>query len=210
MADDACLADPRIAEVLVPEADLMRRVRALAREIVAAQPADGRGLYVLGVLNGAFMFFADLARELRRAGLTDAIYGFVKTSAYGHGLKTGVPPQVHLDYEPADLRGKRLLLVEDLLDQGATLTFLRRELLDRIGAADLQICVLLRKQLAELPPAVAALRATVVPDFVGFDIPDRWVAGYGLDAAGQFRDLPCVVAVREEYFQKKTEPQSAE
>ena len=52
---------------------------------------------------------------------------------------------------------------------------------------------------------MAALRATVVPDFVGFDIPDRWVAGYGLDAAGQFRDLPCVVAVREEYFQAKAE-----
>ncbi|MEI8078442.1 MAG: phosphoribosyltransferase family protein [bacterium] len=205
MAENAYLADPRIAEVLVSEADLARRVRALAREIVAAQPANGRGLYVLGVLNGAFMFFADLARELRRAGLTDASYGFVKTAAYGQQLKAAAPPQVRLDYEPADLRGQRLLLVEDLLDQGATLAFLRRELLDRIGAAEVQICVLLRKQLRDASPAVVALRAAVALDFVGFDLPDRWVAGYGLDAAGQFRDLPCVVAVREEYFQAKAE-----
>lgn len=200
MADDTYLKDPRIVEVLVTEAKLACRVQALAHEIVAAQPADGRGVYILGVLNGAFMFFADLARALRRAGLSDAVYGFVKTSAYGQNLKAGAPPQVRLDYEPADLRGKRLLVVEDLLDQGATLAFLRRELLDRIGAAELKICVLLRKQLPHQPAAVAALRAEVAPDFVGFDIPDRWVAGYGLDAAGQFRDLPCVVAVREECF----------
>jgi len=192
------LADPRLAGVLVSTARLKRRLRTLAGEIAAAEPAGGGGgLLLLGVLNGAFIFCADLARELRRAGLAGVSYGFIKTSAYGDSLKNGTAPAVRLDYAPEGLRGRRILLVEDLLDQGATLRFLKQELTGRLGVAELRICVLLRKRLAG---AAHQAQSETAPDFVGFEIPDRWVVGYGLDAAGQYRDLPFIAAVHEEYF----------
>jgi len=98
--------------------------------------------------------------------------------------------------EPPRVEGKHVLLVDDIVDQGFTLETLQG--LVREGApASLRSCVLLLKRLESPSPAVRRLRARLRVDYAGFEVPDRWVAGHGLDLAGALRDLPHVVAVRE-------------
>lgn len=195
--------DPRVDHVLLSRQQIRRRVADLAREIAAAYPAD-QGLYVVGVLTGAFVFVADLARELRRARAAPARYGFIKSRTYGSDVRGPNDEMgglsVAIEYMPDDLRDRHVLLVDDILDQGITLARLAAVLQGEGGVASLKTCVLLRKELASGVPAAAAPRERMAADFVGFDIPDRWVAGYGLDAAEEFRDCPCVVVVREECF----------
>jgi hypoxanthine phosphoribosyltransferase len=157
---------------------------------------------MVGVLNGAFMFAADLGRAIRRAGGPPVTYGFLKAGTYGDNLKDGCPaePVVSVDLVPDGLAGQDVLLVDDILDQGFTLAKLRSMLLDAHGARTVTLCVAVRKVLEAPPDHVRELRERVTPDYVGFDIPDRWVVGYGLDAAGELRDLPCIAAVKEEFF----------
>ena len=195
--------DPRVDYVLLSEDEIRRRVAGLAREIAAAYPPD-RGLYVLAVLTGAFVFAADLARELRRACVAPTRYGFVKSRTYGSNVR-GPDAElgglaVSVDYMPSDLRGQHVLLVDDILDQGVTLARLAELLRGEGGAASLKTCVLLRKELVHTVPSASGNSDRLAVDYVGFDVPDRWVAGYGLDAAGEFRDYPCVVVVKEECF----------
>ena len=106
----------------------------------------------------------------------------------------GAQRRVHIDLQPADVAGRAMLLVDDILDHGFTLAALR-DRMARWGVRSVQVCVLLDKQLSDPPPHTLAQRAKAAPDLVGFEIPDVWVAGYGLDAAGALRHLPCIVAV---------------
>ena len=195
--------DPRIERVLFTERQIQERVAALAAQI-AADYQDRDALHILGILNGAFVFAADLARALRRAGAPPAVYDFIRARLYGRGLKDvrdgAAPCDVRITALPPDLDGRDVLLVEDILDRGFTLARVRDYLLRETGAGSARICVLLDKDLDAPSADVIAVRRALRPEYVGFRVPDRWVAGYGLDAAGYFRDLPCIVVVREAFF----------
>ena len=194
------LPDKRLERVLISERAIRARLKVLARRIVA-DSAGRPCVHLVGVLKGAVVFMADLGREIRKAGGPPVRFGFVRARAYGAVLKgTGeTTREVRVDLMPDGVRGSDVLLVEDILDQGFTLERVRDLLLDE-GARSVQLCVLLNKQLAAPTPQVRALRERLIPDYEGFRIPDRWVAGYGLDAKEEFRELPYVAIVREEYY----------
>ena len=184
----------RPPRVLIPEEVLQRRVTELALQLTAHYPR-GSELVITPVLTGAFMFAADLGRALAAISTIDVRYEFAKTSTYGDSLGAGgAQRRVHIDLQPADVVGRAMLLVDDILDHGFTLAALR-DRMARWGVRTVQVCVLLDKQLTDPPPHTLAQRAKAAPDLVGFEIPDVWVAGYGLDAAGALRHLPCIVAV---------------
>ena len=193
----------RVDGILIPEAILHERVAGLAREICENYAAGGE-LILLVVLKGAFVFAADLGRALSRLGGPVVRYEFIRASAYGATIKQ--PDEkargVSMATLPADLAGKDVLLVEDLVDQGFTLTALKRRVLAE-GARSVRICALISKRLERPSPEAARNRAALALDFVGFDVPDRWVAGYGTDAAEDFRELPYVVTVREQYYRER-------
>jgi hypoxanthine phosphoribosyltransferase len=190
----------RVDCILIPEWVLQDRVAGLAQQI-HDNYADCQELVLLVVLKGAFVFAADLGRAISRIGGLEFRYEFIRTSAYGHSIKQQDEEarEVSVARLPDDLAGKDVLLVEDLIDQGFTLNTLKRRVLDA-GVRSVNVCVLLEKRLAQPSPAVARNRSEMELDYVGFDVPDRWVAGYGTDAGEDFRMLPYIVTVREQHY----------
>jgi len=154
---------------------IQRRVTELGREITAAFP-DG-DLLVIGALKGSFVFVADLVRRIERPLQVD----FLVASSYGKGTVSS--GEVRLLYEPATpLSGRHILLVEDIIDSGRTLASLVDRLRSR-GPRSLTICALLDKRIA---PPLPEIR------FVGFAAPTKFLVGYGLDHAEDFRHLPYI------------------
>lgn len=178
-------ADPRllgrtVKRIAYDEATIARRVRELGEEITAAYP-DGE-LLVLGLLKGSFVFLADLVRAIRRPLHVD----FLVASSYGDGtVSSGT---VNLVYDPeTTLAGKDILLVEDIVDSGRTLERLLGVLRTR-NPRSIEICALLHKNIAtELHHPTR---------FVGFDAPNEFLVGYGLDHAENFRHVPYVASLQ--------------
>ena len=170
------------SEVVVPAEAIAARIPALARDIVQVYGTGVEGVMIVPVMTGAFVFAADLVRHMPNRLRVDVI----SVRSYGSGTVSQGP---RIEGVIRDVRGQHVLLVDDILDSGKTLTFLRQDMLER-GAASVRACVLLRKKLP-------AARATPC-EFVGFDIPDLFVAGYGLDCDGWFRNLPDVVSLRRQ------------
>ena len=174
-----------IERVLVPSAAIAARVRALAAVIGEDYShADGR-LTVVPVMTGSLLFAADLVRALpqRRMRIqltTVSSYGGTHTSSRGSAIVGALPKH---------LEGHHILIVDDILDSGGTLRLLRSEFMAR-GAADVRACVLLRKRI----PSAMSTPA----DYVGFDIDDEFVVGYGLDYDDLYRNLPYVGTLRRE------------
>ncbi len=168
-------------EVVVTREAIGRRMPMLAAEITASLDGNVDGLVIMPVLTGALVFAADLIRcfpqRLRIDLIAARSYG-AGTHSQGPKLEGGVPVGV---------KDRHVLIVDDILDSGRTIQFLRQCVLDS-GARSVRACVLLRKQL---PQALAT-----PCEFVGFEVPDLFVAGYGLDYDGWFRNLPDVVALR--------------
>jgi hypoxanthine phosphoribosyltransferase len=193
-------ADARIRTVLIPEECLRARVRALAGQI-CQDYATSRELHVVVVLNGAFVFAADLGREICRQGGPDIRYDFLKAITYGSGLKGAreTERQVSITLKPAHLEGSDILLVDDIVDQAFTLSK-ARHLLEIDGTASIRTCALLYKLLRHPSSRVKDLKNKLAIDYVGFNVPDKWVAGYGIDAGEDFRHLPFVVAVNESHY----------
>jgi len=161
---------------LILERRLRARVRALGRTI--RRDYQGQPLVLVGVLKGAFVFMADLAREIGLPLTCD----FLRVSSYGSGTETS--GNVRLEFDVTQpVRGKHVLLVEDIVDTGLTASAILETLRSR-KPASLRLCALLRKP--------ARSRVSVRVDYLGFDIPDRFVVGYGLDYAGLYRNLPYV------------------
>lgn len=168
-----------LAGIVFDEQTIARRVRELGREITAAYP-DGE-LLVLGLLKGSFIFLSDLVRRIERPLQVD----FVVAASYG--TDTVSSGQVRLLYDPETaLRGKHILLVEDIVDTGKTLNRLVTLLRDR-EPESLEICALLHKHVAE--------RLMLEPAYIGFDAPRVFLVGYGLDHAENFRHLPYVASL---------------
>ena len=178
-----------VAKILIPEQELQARVAGLGQAINATYRDADRPLLVC-VLKGAFMFLADLTRHLEVRHEVD----FMEMSSYGLGTASSGVVRILLDLDQS-IEGRHVLVVEDIIDSGRTLDYVTRNLETR-GPASLRVCTLLSKP---------ARREMVVPlDFVGFEIPDEFVVGYGLDFAKEYRNLPFIGVLKEEIYRRQT------
>lgn len=174
-----------VAEVLIDEERLQARILELAQRIEADYQEIENPL-LLCVLKGAFIFLSDLTRLLDMPHEVD----FMAISSYGSRTTSSGAVRIVLDLKE-DIAGRHVLIVEDIIDSGRTLAYMRRNLLAR-SPASLRICTLLNKPTR---------RAVEVPvDYTGFDIPDEFVVGYGLDFAQHYRNLPFIAVLKPEVF----------
>ena len=169
--------DPDLGPVIVDADELQQRVAELGKEITS-DFADEPPVLV-GVLKGAFMFMADLSRSID----LPVEFDFMAVSSYGSATRTSGVVRIVKDLD-IDLTGRRVLIVEDIVDSGLTLSYLRKNLLAR-GPASVDVCALLVKDgLQRHDPDIR---------YTGFKIPPVFVVGYGLDAAERYRNLPYIV-----------------
>jgi len=177
-------ADPNLGQVVVAEDQLRERIAALGKEITADY-GDRSPLLLVGVLKGAFMFMSDLARSID----LPVEFDFMAVSSYGSATKTSGVVRIVKDLD-LDLTGRHVVLVEDIVDSGLTLSYVRKNLRAR-NPASLEVCALLvREGLQKHDPDLR---------YVGFRIPADFVIGYGLDVDERYRNLPfvCVYAGQE-------------
>src|SRR3954454_24167924 len=166
--------DPRVGPVIVSEDELRGRIRELGKDITADY--RDRVPLLVGVLKGAFVFMSDLARQIDLPVEVD----FMAVASYGSSTKTSGIVRIVKDLD-LDLTDRHVLLVEDIVDSGLTLRWLRRNLASRTPAS-IEVCALLVKTCLQ--------RAEVELKYVGFTIPPDFVAGYGLDVAERHRNIP--------------------
>jgi hypoxanthine phosphoribosyltransferase len=170
-----------IGEILVQADDLQHRVRQLGEEI--SRDYEGRELLLVGVLKGAIFFLSDLMRRIDVPCEVD----FMAVASYGSATHSSGVVRILKDLDAA-IEGRHVLIVEDIVDSGLTLQYLLRTLQAR-NPASLEVCALLTKpdrRKVELPAK-----------YIGFEIPDRFAVGYGLDHAERFRNLPYIAALNE-------------
>jgi len=170
---------PELERILIPAESIQRRVIELAGQISQDFQGVDR-LYLVGILKGAFIFLADLARQLEVPHSVD----FMALSSYGKTTTSGAVRIIMDLREPVE--GQHLMIVEDILDTGHTLSYLYRTLKER-NPASIHTCVLVRKTRP---------RQDVPVDYLGFEIPDVWVVGYGLDYADRHRTLPYIAELK--------------
>ena len=170
------------SDVLRSESEITERVRALGKEIT--QEYAGEAVSVLGVLKGAFIFLADLTRQIR----LPMEIGFVESVASRRSDSlTEIVFSTSLRFSSSfRVEGTHLLIVEDILDTGVTLAYLCEQI-QLYQPRSLKVCTLLDKPQRR--------KVDFKPDFVGFQVPDRWVVGYGLDHQGKYRNLPFLTYV---------------
>ena len=173
-----------VARILIPEDALMQRIAELGERI--STDYEGLNPLLLCVLKGGFMFLADLSRRLRIAHAVD----FMAISSYGTATESSGVVRILMDLDQ-DISGRHLLIVEDIIDTGYTLSYLLDNLRVR-GPATLRICTLLSK------PSRRKVQLPV--DYLGFEIPDEFVIGYGLDYAEKYRNLPFIGVLRPEIY----------
>jgi len=174
------MPEPEIDRTFFTTEQIDEKVRELADRI--SEDYRGKRLLLVGILKGAFIFLADLARRIE----TPIEFDFMAVSSYGSGTKTSGIVRIMKDLD-TDITGREVLLVEDIIDTGLTLSYL----LDNLRArrpASLEICALLNKQI----PAKLDLPVK----YEGFRIPDVFVVGYGLDCAESFRNLPYIATIK--------------
>ena len=174
-----------LARVIISTDDIQTRVRELARQI-SFDYRNKERLYIIGILKGAFIFMADLCRELDVPHIVD----FMAVSSYGKTTTTGAVRLLMDLREP--IEGQHAMIVEDIADSGHTLSYLYHVLQGR-NPASLKTCVLLRKKRQGF---------NIPIDYLGFDIPDAWVVGYGLDYADTHRTLPFIAELKPEVYTK--------
>ncbi|MEO6505387.1 MAG: hypoxanthine phosphoribosyltransferase [Terrimesophilobacter sp.] len=162
-----------LTEVLITEDEIVAKIAELARRVEADY--EGEPLLLVGVLKGAVMVMADLARELTLPITMD----WMAVSSYGSGTQSSGVVRILKDLD-ADITGRRVLIVEDIIDSGLTLSWLLANLQSR-GAKSVDILALLRKP--------NAAKVDVAVKYVGFEIPNKFVVGYGLDYAEHYRNL---------------------
>ncbi len=170
-----------IPKPLIGEAEIQRRVDELAGEI-SRDYAGVVEVFLIGVLRGCYIFLADLSRRLSIPRRVD----FIAVSSY-HGAESGAVRLIK-DVQ-TDIEGKHVLIVEDIIDSGQTLQYLQ-ETLNARRPASLKTCVFVRKECRR--------DVEVKVDYLGLEIPDVWVVGYGLDYADQYRALPYIAALEPE------------
>jgi hypoxanthine phosphoribosyltransferase len=161
-------------KVLITQEQIRQKVAQLGAQIT--HDFEGQSVVLLGVLKGATIFLADLAREIK----LDATFDFIAVSSYGNSREQSGEVKLVKDVDHS-MEGRNIILVEDILDTGLTLTYLKKMLLAH-KPKSLKIAALLDK--------VSRRKMPIHGDYVGFEIPDEFVVGYGLDFAERFRNLP--------------------
>lgn len=178
LTDDLC-------KILFSEEQIQARVAALG-EAISRDFAD-EGVVLVGILKGAVVFLADLARSISVPVEMD----FMAISSYGRATQSTGVVRILKDLD-RDITGRRVIIVEDIVDSGMSLSFLKDNLNSR-GAKSISICVLLDKP--------SRRRAHVDVDYCGFEVPDEFVVGYGLDYAERYRELPMIGVLKPEVYQ---------
>ncbi len=173
------MAESSIGETLVSKEDLQRRVGELGGEI--SRDYEGRDLFMVGILKGAVLFLADLMRSITVPCEID----FMAVSSYGSQTDSSGVVRILKDLD-APIEGRHVLIVEDIIDSGLTLQYLMRNLKAR-NPASIEVCALLTKP--------ERLRVELSPRYLGFEIPNRFAVGYGLDHAQHYRNLEYVAAL---------------
>lgn len=174
-----------IDRILIDEKDLKQKVHALARQI--SSDYEGKCVTMIGILKGSVPFMADLLRLVT----TDVEIDFMSVSSYANRSKSSGVVKILKDLD-MDIADKHVLIVEDIVDSGRTLTYLKELLLAR-KPADLRICTILNK------PDRREVKIDV--DYIGFDIPDEFVVGYGLDYAQKYRNFPYVGVLKRDIYE---------
>lgn len=175
-----------IAKVLITEKQLDDKVKELGRKI--SEDYRGKNLVMISVLKGSVVFMADLMRAVTIPCEID----FMSVSSYGADTKTSGVVKIVKDLDQ-NLEGKDLLIVEDILDSGMTLSYIKG-MLEQRGTNSIRLCTLLDKPERR--------KADVTADYFGFVVPDEFVVGYGLDYAEKYRNLPYVGVLKEEVYTK--------
>lgn len=175
-----------VEKVLISKEELESRIAELGRRI--AEDYAGEPLTMVGILKGASIFFADLARAVDLPLQMD----FMSVSSYGSGTSSSGVVKIIKDLD-ADVTGRHILLVEDIIDTGITLAYLKEYLSNR-GAKSVRICALLDKPVRR--------EKAVSVDYVGFTMPDEFLIGYGIDYAENYRNLPYVAALKHSIYEK--------
>ena len=178
------LLEKDIQEVLFTQEELEKRVRELAAQITADY--QGKEIILISVLRGSFVFMADLCRSID----LDCTVDFMAVSSYGGGTSSTGQVQITKDLS-GDISGKHVIVVEDILDSGNTLSYLLK-LLEQRKPASIRLCTLLDKPERRTKP--------VEVSYSGFTIPDAFVVGYGLDYAEHYRGLPYIGILKPEGY----------
>lgn len=175
-----------VKEILFTEDELRARVRAIGEQITADYAGKGK-LIVISVLRGAAIFMADLVREIKLPLEMD----FMAVSSYGSGVKTSGVVNIVKDLTTS-IEGKNVLIAEDILDSGLTLDYLMKNLGSR-NPESIEIATLLHKKGAQ--------KVDIACKYVGFDCPDEFIVGYGLDYAERYRNLPYIGVLKPEVYE---------
>ena len=177
--------DNDIAKILISADDIQAKVREMG-QCIAADYAPLGDLLMVGVLRGCIMFMVDLSRAIPMPLAID----FIATSSYGHSTESSGVVRLLKDLD-TDIAGRHVLIVEDIIDSGLTLEYLHSQLMRR-NPASLRICALLNKPDRRV--------ADVPVDYLGFDIPNEFVVGYGLDYGDHYRNLPYIGVLKREIY----------
>src|SRR5918994_651385 len=175
---------PSVKEVLITSREIEEKVREIGERIT--DDYRGERLLLVGILRGAVVFLSDLMRHLQLPCEID----FMEVSSYGADTTSSGVVRILKDLEE-DIMGRHVLIVEDIIDTGLTLSYLRRSLLAR-KPASLEVCALLSKP--------SRRRTDLEVRYLGFEVPDEFVVGYGLDYAGVYRNLPDICILKPEVF----------
>ncbi len=182
--------NPAIQKILVSEEEIDRITTRIASEIDEAYANSGRRLVLLCILKGSIVFMGDLMKKITIPVEIDCM----KVSSYGRSTESTGSVTIHLDLVRPDLPECDILIIEDIVDSGVTLSYLTKYLLGK-GAGSVKTCTLLDKP--------SRRRVEFVPDFCGCEIPDEFAVGYGLDYDERFRALPFVGVLKPEVYSAK-------
>jgi hypoxanthine phosphoribosyltransferase len=169
--------------ILFSREELQARCRELGAQI--SKDYEGKEIFCIGILKGAALFMSDLLREIRG----EVVLDFMVLSSYGSGTDSSGRVEIRHDLD-MDVRGRSVLVVEDIVDTGRSMAFLKKYLLEEKGAAEVRIASLLDKP--------SRRKVDIQVDYVGFTVADQFIVGYGLDLDQKYRNLPDIRFVTEE------------
>ena len=175
-----------VEQILIGEEELAERIRQLGQQIT--EDYEGKDLIVVGILKGASLFMSDLIRKIEGKISID----FMVVSSYGNASETSGVVRIIKDLD-MDITDKHILLVEDIIDTGLTLAYLKEYLCNR-KAASVRICTLLDKPCRRSKP--------VDVEDIGFEVPDEFIIGYGIDYAEKYRNLPYIASLKRSVYEK--------
>lgn len=173
-----------LEKILFTKEQIHERVAELGKEITADY--DGKEIVAVGILKGAIVFFADLVREIK----LPVKFDFMAASSYGVSTKTSGTVRILKDID-TDIENKHVIIVEDIIDSGLTLKYLKENFEHR-KAASVKLCAMLNKPEGR--------RTDIKGDYIGFDVPDEFIVGYGLDYASTYRNIPYIGILKKSVY----------